>query len=203
MDAIKGLKPKFESLDDFCYQTRHWLSDERDEEVAEIDNLFKELAPSELQDRGLALLKLLIEDVSSGLYGRVIVRFIPKSSGSKPKDEKSHESNEEREPKRTLPTHRFTSGDIVGLFGLPHAFHLPPLCTGVVHQVRRDAIAIAFESTDDSNEQQTDKGSNGFDFAWCGDTMSLALVSSEVTNRRQLAVLDRLQNAVQNKYVIL
>lgn len=199
-------RPQFRDVEDFCNRTAEWVSDERDEEVAEINGLLQELTPSELQERGLALLRLLVSDISSGLYGRVIVKLVPKGADRKNKDGSSSESEKTNERRNRqplssrLPSHKFTSGDIVGMFDMGHPFHLPPICTGVVHQVRSDAIWIAFEDAAEGTDgdpaesgQRSGASSSGLS-SWCDNVVHMALVSSEVTTRRQLAVLNRLQD---------
>lgn len=202
---------RFTSVGDYCEQTRRWLSAEREEEVRNLDELLRELPPIEIQIRGLALLRLVVSDITSGLYGKVIATFIPKYGECARKKEEGDESTKERKKNtstlKLLPTHRLTTGDIVGVFNGSNgggSFHVDPISTGVVHQVRKDCISVAFDSSDKENGHLSQSGKSGteslnFDFSACDHLVHLALVSSEVTSRRQFNVLSRLENSLVDK----
>ncbi|NXJ67982.1 SMBP2 protein, partial [Rostratula benghalensis] len=85
----------------------------------------------ELQRRGVCLLKLQAAAQRTGLYGRLLVTFQPRTYGSDTE----------------LPSNSFGPGDIVGLYG--SAGRGEPLCTGVVTRVTPRAVTVAFEESRD------------------------------------------------------
>ncbi|NXP15018.1 SMBP2 protein, partial [Thinocorus orbignyianus] len=85
----------------------------------------------ELQRRGVCLLKLQAATQRTGLYGRLLVTFQPRSHGSDAE----------------LPANSFGPGDIVGLYG--SGGQGKPLCSGVVTRVTPRAVTVAFEETRD------------------------------------------------------
>ncbi|NXN16591.1 SMBP2 protein, partial [Indicator maculatus] len=83
----------------------------------------------ELQRRGVCLLKLQAASQRTGLYGRLLVTFQPRS----------HEANTD------LPCNSFGPGDVVGLYS--SAGQGDPLCTGIVTRVTSRAVTVAFEES--------------------------------------------------------
>ncbi|NXX48694.1 SMBP2 protein, partial [Tricholaema leucomelas] len=83
----------------------------------------------ELQRRGVCLLRLQAASQRTGLYGRLLVTFQPRS----------HEASTE------LPCNSFGPGDIVGLY--ESAGQGEPLSTGIVTRVTPKAVTVAFEES--------------------------------------------------------
>ncbi|NXF92605.1 SMBP2 protein, partial [Eubucco bourcierii] len=83
----------------------------------------------ELQRRGVCLLRLQAASQRTGLYGRLLVTFQPRS----------HEANPE------LPCNSFGPGDIVGLYEA--AAQGQPLSTGTVAHVTSRALTVAFQES--------------------------------------------------------
>jgi len=118
------------SLDRYVDQIKHVLELERGEEQSEDLTRLTKIPPRELEERGLCLTKLVIDDISTGFFGRTLVTFKRAETG---------------EP---LPPHSFSVRDVVKLKALgvapgtdlKDAFH-----TGVVYSVRPDSISVAFD----------------------------------------------------------
>ncbi|KFR16665.1 DNA-binding protein SMUBP-2, partial [Opisthocomus hoazin] len=85
----------------------------------------------ELQRRGICLLKLQAASQRTGLYGRLLVTFQPRKSGSDAE----------------LPYNSFGPGDIVGLYD--SAGQGDPLSTGIVTRATSKAVTVAFEESRD------------------------------------------------------
>ncbi|NXG50364.1 SMBP2 protein, partial [Psilopogon haemacephalus] len=83
----------------------------------------------ELQRRGVCLLKLQAGSQRTGLYGRLLVTFQPRS----------HEANTD------LPCNSFGPGDIVGLYESAGQGEL--LSTGIVSRLTSKAVTVAFEES--------------------------------------------------------
>ncbi|XP_054027574.1 DNA-binding protein SMUBP-2 [Dryobates pubescens] len=103
------------------------LRDEREAELAQSRAWQESLSLQELQHRGVCLLKLQAASQRTGLYGRLLVTFQPRSPGASSQ----------------LPCNSFGAGDIVGLYS--SSGQGEPLSTGIVTEVTPRAVTVAFE----------------------------------------------------------
>ena len=89
------------------------LEMERQAEIEESEALLSQYSFKELEKRNLALTKLFINHVSTGIYGRMLLHLGRKGekNGLKDKDEKAAGEREEGAKVR-----KFSPGDIVGIF---------------------------------------------------------------------------------------
>ncbi|PFH35643.1 R3H domain-containing protein [Besnoitia besnoiti] len=195
------------------------LRDEHAAETEELEAALKAFSLNELESQGLVLPRLVIHEVRSGLYSRTLVDFCTRraahafqkrqkkqkvASAAEDQDESSSEA-----PVGLLlpPQHRFTPGDIVGVFNDAHAFmqisgSAGALAAGVVHKVKAQLISIAFEDEDWlGGSEKNASGPSGAKAKRDDEARGhfhLALISSSVTIDRQLKALDRLKNYPTN-----
>eukprot|EP00445_Apocalathium_hangoei_P028724 CAMPEP_0203935742 /NCGR_PEP_ID=MMETSP0359-20131031/73440_1 /ASSEMBLY_ACC=CAM_ASM_000338 /TAXON_ID=268821 /ORGANISM="Scrippsiella Hangoei, Strain SHTV-5" /LENGTH=1115 /DNA_ID=CAMNT_0050865629 /DNA_START=66 /DNA_END=3413 /DNA_ORIENTATION=- len=152
------------SPEEFAAWTEELLALEIQAEDEETTSLLKNCSHSELQARGIALLKLHVAEHGTALYGRACL--VLERPGSGP-----------------LPAHRISNGDIVGLFDqtLRPLSKAVPLVSAVVQSVKPASISLAFDA-----EIPTE--------VLDGRQLNLATVSSDVTMRRYREALDVLKS---------
>ncbi|PHJ22714.1 r3h domain-containing protein [Cystoisospora suis] len=188
-----------------CHQAL--LRAEHAAETDELETLLQTSSLSELEAQGLALPRLVIRETRSGLYSRTLVDFCTKRGLHTLQNEEKKNSRSVIPPKKNelerdndiggsstsssicLPEHhRFTPGDIVGIFdnanNAVNKGSKGALATGVVYKVRSLYISVAFDTDDWSEgEEITAK-----------KAVHLVLLSSNVTIERQLKALERLRS---------
>jgi ATP-dependent RNA/DNA helicase IGHMBP2 len=162
------------------------LEDERTEEIDAAVALLTTGSLSELEARGVVLPRLVVSDVTTGLFGRTIVRLADRFD-------------------RLLPSHRFTPGDIVGMRvagrggggsggGVGGAVSQVSGgdvrgsydASGVVTMTDDSSVSVALDETNDSVAAAAiDKG-NGVAF---GDKVRLDRLADDVTYKRLRDVL--------------
>nr|CEL67893.1 TPA: DNA-binding protein, putative [Neospora caninum Liverpool] len=180
-------------------------------ETEELESALKSLSLSELEAQGVVLPRLVVHQVRSGLYSRTLVDFCTRraSQAFQERQKKAGPADAEdgaaSDASLLPPQHRFTPGDIVGLFDEVHALQAAgskgALASGVVHKVRAQVISIAFEDDDwVSSSDKANRGASGGKGREDEGRSSfhLALISSSVTIERQLKALDRLKNYAPN-----
>ncbi|KAF4651201.1 hypothetical protein FOZ61_010671, partial [Perkinsus olseni] len=179
MAANTAVRPM--SVESFVELQRNLLTLERDEEVSQTTEVLRSYANAELQDRGVVILKLILDSVSTGPYGRALLTFVkPCGRGG------------QRTP---LPPNRFSSGDIVGVFGVSvhQGFAGDPEVSGVVHSVGQCSVVVVADDPElDADRLRVGGGA---------PTYSLALMGSDVTYRRLTSVLDKLEKTTSNPIV--
>jgi hypothetical protein len=107
---------------------------ERQAEMDETANLLERFTFKELERRNLAVAKLYVKEVSTGVYGRVIVTLTRNKHGGDKKNTKDTER-----------IRTFTPGDIVGLFENEHGGTSDlERIGGIVHKVWNDEIHLSY-----------------------------------------------------------
>ena len=71
----------FHSVEDFVRKQLNLLNLERDAEIAESRKLQETVSGKQLQEKGVCLLNLTLQNIRSGLYGRSIASFGSKIVG--------------------------------------------------------------------------------------------------------------------------
>jgi len=147
----------------FVEWTEALLNLEHAAEDEETTELLQSCTHTELQARGVALLKLCVAEQTTALYGRACLTLEKLPSAA------------------PFPSHRITCGDIVGIFDQnSHPLSKAvPIGTGVVQKLRPNSISLAFDG--DIPVDVLD-----------GRQLHLATVSSDVTLRRYRDVLQQL-----------
>ncbi|KAF4672614.1 hypothetical protein FOL47_000302 [Perkinsus chesapeaki] len=169
------------TVDAFVDLQRELLPLERDEEISQTTEVLQTRSNAELQDRGVVILKLLLDSVSTGPYGRPLLTFTKPSGRG--------------EQRPLLPPNRFTSGDIVGVFSVSghQGFSGEPEVSGVVHSVGQTSVVVVADDPElDTDNLKVGGGAPAY---------SLALMGSDVTYKRLNSVLDRLAKSVHNPIV--
>eukprot|EP00929_Paragymnodinium_shiwhaense_P010582 TRINITY_DN11534_c0_g2_i7.p1 TRINITY_DN11534_c0_g2~~TRINITY_DN11534_c0_g2_i7.p1 ORF type:complete len:1008 (-),score=307.70 TRINITY_DN11534_c0_g2_i7:199-3222(-) len=153
----------WKSPEAFAGWTESLLGLEKQAEDEETSELLVSCSQSELQARGIAILKLVVAEQSTALYGRTSLQL-------------------ERPHGEPLPAHRISQGDIVGIFDQTQRplNKAVPLVSGVVQRVRSASISLVFDA--DIPVEVLD-----------GRHLQVAAVSSEVTLKRYKDVLDALK----------
>jgi ATP-dependent RNA/DNA helicase IGHMBP2 len=122
-------------IDAFVAKHRELLELERQEEVEESRRLHAELSDSELERRGVALLRLKVAEEGIGLGGRTLLVLAPSRGGE-------------------LPAHRIATGDIVTVrsaaSGGRDAAEAP---TAIVYRVRDGEVTVALDDADAELEE--------------------------------------------------
>ncbi|CAJ1458896.1 unnamed protein product [Effrenium voratum] len=118
---------RYSSPETFVGWCEKVLTLEKEAEEEETTELLRTCTQSELQSRGIAILKLRVAEQSTALYGRACIIL--------------------ERPNGDLPSHKVSHGDIVGLFDqtarpLSKAC---PLGTAVVTRIRPASIQLAFD----------------------------------------------------------
>ncbi|XP_006893295.1 PREDICTED: DNA-binding protein SMUBP-2 isoform X2 [Elephantulus edwardii] len=119
------------AVESFVSKQLDLLELERDAEVEERRSWQESVSLKELQSRGVCLLRLQVTSQRTGLYGRLLATFEPRKCG----------------PEAVLPSHSFTSGDIVGLYEA--ANEGSQLATGILTRVTQKSVIVAFDETHD------------------------------------------------------
>ncbi|OEH73928.1 r3h domain-containing protein [Cyclospora cayetanensis] len=176
-----------EAVEQFTELHESLLREEANAEKAELEELLQTLSLRELADVGVAVPRLVITDVSSGLYGRTVVTFTSKRSAL----QRLHGNGPTKPPAEQLQ-HRLSPGDIVGLFRYdrPITGSSSAIATGVVHKIHVAGVSVAFEEQDGETWVQEHHPSSGESL---GLVYNLLLVSSEVTINRQRNALRTLR----------
>jgi len=126
---------KYKTLDDFLDLQSHLLDVEHDTEVNEQKELYESLSLKHLENSGVCLRHVTVDHQKTGLYGRFVVTFAH-SKGDDPSKGGKEES--------VSCSHRFSSGDIVGLY--PNkGEQVDEISSGVVSYVRGTSITVAFD----------------------------------------------------------
>lgn len=133
-------------------RTLELLGLEHDAELAESLNNRSNCSIRELEQEGLCLTKLLMSSAKTGLFGRVLIKL--------------------KKEFAALPPHKFTPGDIVGVFT---ADIKNPDFSGTVYKVSLDFIVIACEETIEVEGK-----------------VSIVALANEATYKRQKQVMERL-----------
>ncbi|XP_064369317.1 DNA-binding protein SMUBP-2 isoform X1 [Dromaius novaehollandiae] len=107
------------------------LQEEREAELAQSRTWQENVSLKELQRRGVCLLKLQAANQRTGLYGRLLVTFQPRTYSADAE----------------LPSNSFGPGDIVGLY--ESVGQSDPLSTGIVTRVTSKSVTVAFEESRD------------------------------------------------------
>ncbi|KFG61553.1 R3H domain-containing protein, partial [Toxoplasma gondii RUB] len=198
------------SLDRLVDLHRKLLQVEHAAETEELESALKTLSLTELEAQGVVLPRLVIHQVRSGLYSRTLVDFCTKRAAQvfQERQKKQSEPSEEAAAAAALlpPQHRFTPGDIVGVFEGPYAQQTAgsagALASGVVHKVHAQVLSVAFESDEwlgrPERADGAAPGGKGRHEDESRGTFHLALISSSVTIDRQLRALERLKNYAPN-----
>eukprot|EP00930_Biecheleria_cincta_P004590 TRINITY_DN105506_c0_g1_i1.p1 TRINITY_DN105506_c0_g1~~TRINITY_DN105506_c0_g1_i1.p1 ORF type:complete len:1124 (-),score=248.83 TRINITY_DN105506_c0_g1_i1:317-3688(-) len=158
-----------QSSETFSKWSEQLLLLEQEAEDEECRDLLVSCSHSELQARGMAILKLCVAEQTTALYGRACVTL--EKPGSVP-----------------LPAHRITNGDIVGIFdqGSHPLSKAVPIVSAVVVRVRQTSIDLAIDGGEIPNEVLD------------GRQLNMATVSSDVTLKRYREALNLLKTGVPN-----
>ncbi|KAM6157932.1 DNA-binding protein SMUBP-2 [Rhynchocyon petersi] len=115
------------AVESFVIKQLDLLELERDAEIEERRSWQESVSLKELQSRGVCLLRLQVTRQWTGLYGRLLATLEPRNCG----------------PTAVLPSHSFTSGDIVGLYEA--ASEGSPLATGILTRITQRSVTVAFD----------------------------------------------------------
>ncbi|KAK3727630.1 hypothetical protein QZH41_017651, partial [Actinostola sp. cb2023] len=124
----------------FVDKTIYLLNIERKAEVDEARATQENCSLNELQKKGVCLLKLRVRSRCTGLYGRDLLTF----ESARVVDG------------GTLPAHRITPGDIVGVSPCGSANSSNEICSGIVSRVSQTTVIVAFDesaSTEDIDHE--------------------------------------------------
>lgn len=108
---------------------------EREAELEESAMLLSKYSLKELEKRDLAITKLFIKEISTGIYGKILVT-LERAKSAVEKD---------REQERESKTRKFTPGDIVGLYQGSNATEGSERIEGLVYRSHESEIVIAFK----------------------------------------------------------
>lgn len=157
-----------EGLDGFVSKQLKLLEMERDAEIEENKYLQESFVLKDLQRKGLCIPKLKAARISAGLFGRIIVKFLPYFSGN------------------PISAHTINSGDIVGI-GNPNADgKFTVITSGVVSNVHESFLSVALEKNSDSSDLE------------CDEIYGLIKLANDVTYKRLKRILKTLENPKEN-----
>ena len=81
MSKLNDDKIKYASVEDFVRRQLDLLNLERDAEISESRKFQENVSAKQLQEKGVCLINLAVQNIRSGLYGRSIVTFVSKIAG--------------------------------------------------------------------------------------------------------------------------
>ena len=146
-------------LNEFCALQKELLKLEQEAETAQSVELFATESNFELQSRGIALLGLVVDQVSCGLFSKTIATF------------NHHLARIRRNPESVhLPPTTISSGDIVGVFA--DSFQTVPILTGVVHAIDVRSLKIVLDDAAEILKLPT------------SEKVNVARIGSNVTHNR-------------------
>lgn len=128
------------AVEQFVSKTLELLKEEREAEIEETRIWQENISLTDLQNKGVCLLKLLIGSQSTGLYGRTVIVLEPRK----------------RLGFSTLPSNSFGPGDIVGLYESGSFNAESQVGTGIVTKVSQASISVAFDDSKDGLTFDTD-----------------------------------------------
>jgi DNA polymerase alpha-associated DNA helicase A len=108
---------------------------EREAELEESAMILSKYSLKELEKRDLAITKLFIKEVSTGIYGKILVTLERAKSAIEKDKEMDRESK----------TRKFTPGDIVGMFQGSNATEGSDRMEGIVYRSLENEVVIAFK----------------------------------------------------------
>eukprot|EP00041_Stephanoeca_diplocostata_P038735 m.1547909 g.1547909 ORF g.1547909 m.1547909 type:complete len:1164 (+) comp25262_c1_seq4:305-3796(+) len=170
------------SVEQWSTSTKELLSIEKDAEAAEIARVQEGASVQELEQRGVALRRLRLHDIKTGLHGRAILRFEPNKAHNYV-DTAGKKSTESIPPR--LAATKIRAGDIVSL-NTTIGSTLTTIATGIVLRLQPHNITVAFEEPPDLLGKERDKNSGG------GSVFVLVKSANDVTNRRLGRTLENL-----------
>uniref|UniRef100_T1J301 PH and SEC7 domain-containing protein 4 n=1 Tax=Strigamia maritima TaxID=126957 RepID=T1J301_STRMM len=121
------------NMEEFVAKHLELLNLEREEEITENSKQYQDVSIKQLERRGICILKLRISSRFTGFYGRSIFSFEPFWPG------------------KSLPAHKITNGDIVGVnyYQKGNTDLSKPLASGVVIKNDKNFINVAFDQSFD------------------------------------------------------
>jgi ATP-dependent RNA/DNA helicase IGHMBP2 len=162
------------SLDSFIALNKELLKIEHEAELEETQNNLTSKSAKQLQIDGIAILKLQVDEISTTLGARTLVKFC-------------------RPYNLELPGTKLSNGDIVGVF---NNFSEPPICTGIVDSVKTMEISVVL---DDQYSDLTDFSSNTYNIALIGSnvTYSRYMETLKILPKHQSNIIDVAFNGSQ------
>ncbi|CDW76925.1 dna-binding protein smubp-2 [Stylonychia lemnae] len=151
------------------------LQMERQAELDESASLLSKFSLKELEKRNLAITKLSIKDVSTGIYGKILLHL----SRPQRKVAKEYDDGESKITK-------FSPGDIVGLFQAQSTEGSDRI-DGIVYKVNEDQIVVSFREM--------------HDFESLRQPLSLVILANEITHKRCKEALETIRTR-QNQRLI-
>ncbi|GAB1601670.1 DNA-binding protein SMUBP-2-like [Argonauta hians] len=125
-------------VEEFITKTLKLLEDERNDEIEQNSYFYEKLPLKQLEKKGVCLLKLHLASQASGFYGRMIVTLQPWM-------------------KKELPSHSFSSGDIVQLsLNQKSTAESENIAVGIVSKTHSNSISIAFDEYNDVESLSSD-----------------------------------------------
>jgi len=147
---------------------------EKQSEMEETVEMLSDFSFKELEKRNLAITKLHITQVSTGIYGRILLHLTRKNE-HQPKEGEKKSSFRDK-------FRKFTPGDIVGIFqseGGGKGTDKGESADGIVYKVLRDEIIVSY------NEMH--------DFENFKQPLNMALLANTVTYERCKQALDGIE----------
>ncbi|KAL4449194.1 hypothetical protein ABPG74_015576 [Tetrahymena malaccensis] len=160
---------------EFLQKQKKMLEDEHAEEMKEHEFIIKQSTCSDLEELGLAVNKLKLKSVKTGLYGRTLVTFAhPHYSMDKIKE------SPQLAKMVKLPESKFQSGDNVSIYKQSLTFDGNPLEKGVIFKKNDYKFVVAFD--EEINENQLSN-----------EVISIVMEVNEVTYNRFLKCLQNIE----------
>ena len=162
------------SVAQFCEVQQSLLTLEHDAELAESSLLLETATPSELETKGVAIVGLVVSNVTTGLFGKTVVSF-------------SHHLANSRKHAETarLGANSVSSGAIVGIFSTG-SFTIDPVLTGVVHAIDFKCVKIVLDKDDDAPK------------LWEFPRFNVAKIGNNVTHTRLIHTLKDLEHSTHS-----
>ena len=119
------------------------LDMEREAELEESAAILSRFSVKELEKRDLAITKLYVKEVSTGIFGKILVSL-------ERRYQKKADGDEEVESR----TRKFSPGDIVGLIQGSQATETSDRIDGIVYRTRDNEIILAYKEMYDFEDMK-------------------------------------------------
>lgn len=169
--ALNGSKVESQDIQGHVKLFKNLLDLERKAEIEENEALLSQYSFKDLERRNLALTKMTIEHVSTGVYGRILLHLTRQAKA---------------DDDTASMLRRFSPGDIVGLFQSGYGKEPGQEgAEGVIYRVSNKELVISF------NEMH--------DFENFKQPLSVCLMANQITHERCLRALETLSKNEQAK----
>ncbi|KRX10128.1 P-loop containing nucleoside triphosphate hydrolase [Pseudocohnilembus persalinus] len=178
----------FKDSQDFIQKQKQWLDLEQQEEIESHKKLLEENSPHDLQQLGMAIVKMKCKSIKQGLYGRILLTFTHPNY-----NEKVHTS-EQFAKQVKLPEVKIQAGDNIAVYKAMDGFlSKKPVVSGIVYRKNQYKIVLSLEDFKNNVDEFFDKN-----YVNHNEIYSIVIEVNEITYNRQMSTLQLLEEVQQD-----